>query len=465
MTELFNLTIMEASDLLKKKIISPVDLTQVYLERVEKLDPLLNCFIQITPEAALQRAKQAEEELLRGEWRGFLHGIPFALKDLYETRGVRTTAGSLFWIDHIPEANAYVVEKIFNAGAVSLGKLNMHEIALGLTNVNPHFGACRNPWDLERIPGGSSGGSGAALAAGLCLASLGSDTGGSIRVPAALCGIVGLKPTYGRVSLQGVLPLSWNLDHAGPMTRSVQEAAIILQVIAGYDPQDPVSVDIPVPAYLENLERGVKGWKIALVDNEYVETSTDPEVMEAVRKAAQFFEEQGAIVSNISLPGLYEAAKANGLLVISDAAAVHQERLASQPEKFGEDTRQRLETGKAYSSSEYILARWEQVKLRRQFEGIFSDYDLLLTPTTPMPAPRIQGPDAIEQARILTRFTAPFNLTGLPAISVPCGFTDEGLPIGMQIVAAAWAEAALFRAAYTYEQGTQWHTHKPELPV
>ncbi len=463
MTELTNLTISQASDLLVKKAISPVELTQAYLDRIEKLAPLLNCFITLTPVEALERARQSEVELLRGEIRGPLHGIPFALKDLYETRGVRTTGGSLFWANHIPVADAYVVEKIFNAGAINLGKLNMHEIALGLTNVNPHFGACRNPWDLDRIPGGSSGGSGAALAAGLCLASLGSDTGGSIRVPAALCGIVGLKPTYGRVSLRGVLPLSWNLDHAGPMGRRVRDAAIILHVIAGYDPADPVSVDVPIDDYLQNLESGVNGWKVALIDDEYVETSTTPEVLQAVRNAARFFEEQGAIVSRASLPGLYEAARANGLLVVSDAAAVHRERLAEQPEKFGTDIRQRLEAGKSYSSTEYILARREQANLRRQFEQFLSDYDLLITPTTPVPALPIHGPDAIEQARLLTRFTAPFNLTGLPAISIPCGFTDQGLPIGMQMVAPPWAEAALLRAAHSYEQGNEWHERKPEM--
>ena len=465
MSKLTDLMISEAGDLLARKEISPVELTQAHLERIEKLDPLLNCFITRTPEAALQRARRAEDELLRGERKGPLHGIPFGLKDLYETRGVRTTCGSLFWADYIPEADASVVEKIYQAGAVNLGKLNMHEIALGLTNVNPHYGACRNPWDLDRVPGGSSGGSAAALAAGLCLASLGSDTGGSIRVPAALCGVVGLKPTYGRVSLRGVFPLSWNLDHAGPMARSVRDVAILLQVIAGYDPADPVSVNAPVDDYQEGLEKGVAGWNIALADDQYVEANTAPEVLEAVRQAARVFEDQGARVSRITLPGFLEAAKANGLMVVSDAAAVHRERLAQQPEKFGADIRQRLETGKAYSSTEYILARQAQVELRRAFERIFNDYDILLTPATPMPAPPIQGQDALEQARLLTRFTAPFNLTGLPAISVPCGFTHQGLPIGLQIVAAPWAEAAILQAAHAFEQGTDWHRRRPVLPM
>jgi len=462
--DLTDLTISDAGDLLARKEISPVELTQAHLQRIEKLDPLLNCFITRTPEAALQRARQAEDELMGGKRRGPLHGIPFGLKDLYETRGVRTTCGSLFWADYIPEADASVVEKIFTAGAINLGKLNMHEIALGLTNLNPHYGACRNPWDLDRVPGGSSGGSAAALAAGLCQASLGSDTGGSIRIPAALCGVVGLKPSFGRVSLRGVFPLSWNLDHAGPMARCVRDVAILLQFIAGYDPVDPVSVNTAVDDYLENLESGVLGWKIALVDDEYVEANTAPEVLGAVRQAARVFEDQGARASGISLPGFLEAAQANGLMVVSDAAAIHRERLADQPDKFGADIRQRLETGKAYGSTEYILARRVQVKLRRAFEQIFNNYDILLTPATPIPAPPIQGQDALEQARLLTRFTAPFNLTGLPAMSVPCGFTDQGLPIGLQIVAAPWAEASLLRAAYAFEQGTDWHRRKPVLP-
>jgi aspartyl-tRNA(Asn)/glutamyl-tRNA(Gln) amidotransferase subunit A len=338
----------------------------------------------------------------------------------------------------------------------------MHEIALGVTNYNPHFGACHNPWQLDRTPGGSSGGSAAALAAGLCMGSLGSDTGGSIRIPAALCGVVGLKPTFGRVSLRGVVPLSWNLDHPGPLARSVQDVAYLLQAVAGFDPEDPASVEAPVPDYLAELQDGVHGWRIALARDAFF-TQADPEVLAAVGATAQVFAGLGAQVSEVEIPNGLEAARANALMVTSDAAAFHRERLQGQPDGFGEDVRQRLETGAAYTSSEYILARRTQTEFRRQLERFFLDYDLLLTPATPNAAPPLEGPDAVEVARTLTRFTAPFNLSGLPALSLPCGFTSGGLPVGMQLVAAPWGEARLLRAAWAYEQATEWHLRWPEL--
>jgi len=461
--ELTNLTILEAGNLLVRGEISSLELTQAHLERIEQIDPLLNSFITITADEANARAQRSDDEIARGEQRIPLHGIPLAFKDLYETKGVRTTAGSLFFADHLPEEDAVAVQKIFAAGGLSLGKLNMHEIALGLTNVNPHFGACHNPWNLSRVTGGSSGGSGAALAAGLCMGSLGSDTGGSIRVPAALCGVVGLKPTYGRVSLSGVIPLSWNLDHAGPMARNVRDTAILLQVVAGYDPFDPTSLEVPVDDYLDNLGKGISAWRIGLFDDEYVESSCDPEVMLAYRQAGDVIEKLGARVSRFELPDALNAARTNGLMVVADASAFHRERLAEQPEKFGADVRQRLESGSAFSSTEYILARRTQAILRWKFEQLFNGYDILLTPTTPVPAPPISGPNAIEQARILTRFTAPFNLTGLPAISLPCGFTSEGLPIGLQMIARPWAEATLLQAAYAYEQAAGWYKRQPDL--
>ncbi len=438
-----HLFLYEAADQIAAGQLSPMELTQACIWQVEQLDPQLNCFITFTPETALQAAQSAEAEIHSGGPRSRLHGIPIALKDLYETAGLRTTAGSPFFKDNLPEQDGAVVEKLNKAGAVSLGKLNLHEIALGVTNVNPHFGACRNPWDLLRMTGGSSGGSAAALSAGMCLGSLGSDTGGSIRIPASLCGVVGLKPTYGRVSLRGVIPLSWNLDHAGPMARCVRDAAILLQVIAGYDRLDPYSLDVPVDDYLGQIEAGVKDWRVALASDEFFTEVTDPQVMEAYRAAAAVFDRLGARVELVSFPQARQAAKANGLMVPSDGAAFHSERLGSQPELFGEDIRQRLEIGAGYSSTDYIQARRTQTVLRRQFTHFFERYDILLTPATAVPAPPIEGPDALEQARLLTRFTAPFNLTGLPAISLPCGITAEGLPAGLQIVAPPWAEARL----------------------
>lgn len=465
--ELVGLSLTEAGRLVRAREISPVELTQAHLERIARLDGKINSFITVMDEAAMQQARQAEAELARGERingqpLGALHGLPIALKDLFETAGVRTTAGSKFFSDYYPEQDAVVTSKLKSAGAILIGKNNMHEIALGLTTVNPHYGACHNPWKLDRVPGGSSGGSAAALAARFCLGAIGSDTGGSIRVPAALCGVVGLKPTYGRVSLRGVIPLSWNLDHAGPMARQVLDVALLLQIIAGYDPEDPVSVDVPVDDYLLGIRRGVAGWRIILAEDDYFE-HTHPEIAQAVRQAAKVLEEAGAKIETAPLQGARDAALNNGMIVVSDAAAFHAERLHDQPEGFGADVLQRLQIGAALPLVDYIRARRSQVEMRRQFARLFENCDLLLLPTTPIAAPPISGPDALELARWLTRYTAPFNLTGLPALSLPCGFTSDGLPIGLQMVARPWGEARLLQAGYAFEQATDWRFRQPEL--
>jgi aspartyl-tRNA(Asn)/glutamyl-tRNA(Gln) amidotransferase subunit A len=442
-----------------------VELTRAHLERIERLNPQINCYLTVSAELALEQARQAEDEIAQGLRRGPLHGIPLALKDLFETAGVRTTAGSSFFSDHIPAQDAFVVEMLKKAGAVLLGKTNMHEIALGITNENPHFGDCCNPWDVGRISGGSSGGSGAALAAGLCLGALGSDTGGSIRIPASLCGIVGLKPTYGRVSLRGAMPLSWNLDHAGPMARRVMDAALLLFAISEYDPLDPAAIRPPLRDYTSLPAEGLDGWRVALAADEFFTdpASVDSEVLAAVRQAAGVFAHLGASVEEPAFPGARQAALTNGLMVVSDAAALHKERLESQPERFGADVQARLQTGAAFSISEYIQARRAQVELRRQFESFFEHYDLLLTPTTPITAHIRGSADAVERARLLTRFTAPFNLTGLPALSVPCGFSQEGLPIGLQLVGRPWEDARLLRAAHLYEQAANWIQRLPSV--
>lgn len=427
-------------------------LTRACYRQIEDLEQDIKAFITVIPQDLTQKPKQ-----------GILAGIPIAVKDLYETVGVRTTSGSLFFKDNIPRQDAEVVRKLKFAGADIIGKTSTHEIALGITNINPHFGTPRNPWDTTRITGGSSGGSAAAVAAGMCMAALGSDTGGSIRIPASLCGVVGLKPTYGRVSLRGVLPLSWNLDHAGPLTRCVKDAALLMGIISGYDEQDPVSVDIPVDDYLKELGSSINGWQIALVTGEFIDPS-DPEVLEAVNTASRVFAELGASVEEVEIDWLHEAALVNGQLVQSDGAAFHQERLSKHPELFGEDVRQRLEEGRKRSSSKYALAIRKQNELKRKSALFFKHYDAILIPSTPITALRIDDiENSAHQAPTLTRFTAPFNLTGQPALSVPCGFSDEGLPIGLQIVCGHWQEAKLLQAGHLFEQSTDWNTKKPEI--
>ncbi len=451
--ELTSLKIYQAAELLKKKEISPVELTRAHLERIRQIDPQLNAFITITPEHALQQARQAEQDIQQGSYKGSLHGIPLGLKDLFETEGILTTAGSTFFAEYKPDANAAVVEKLNEAGAIMLGKLNMHEIALGVTNENPHYGDCCNPWDLKCITGGSSGGNAAALASGLCMGALGTDTGGSIRIPAALSGVVGLKPTYGRVSLRGVIPLSWNLDHAGPMARCVRDAAILLHAIAGYDRQDAWSADVPVEDYLALPGEELNDWRIAVAGDSYF---TDPEVidsdiLQAVRQAGAVFESLGASVEWVPFPNAREAAMANGLMTPCDAAAFHHQRLADNPQGFGSDVLKRLNMGKAYTSTDYSQARRMQTILRCQFNEFLDEFDLLITPTTPTTAPPRGSADALERARQLTRFTAPFNLTGLPALSIPCGWSSNKMPIGLQIIGKAWSERKVLSAGELYE--------------
>ena len=463
--DISRINLVTALGQLRRREFSAVELTETCLRQIERLNPTINAFITLTPEVARQGALQADALLTaqQSDLRQLgLLGMPIALKDLFETAGIRTTAGSKFFADHIPAEDAQAVQKLKLAGGVVLGKTNTHEIALGVTGVNPHYGPVKNPWDLTRVPGGSSSGSAAAVATGMCLAALGTDTGGSIRIPASLCGVVGLKPTYGRVSTRGVVPLSWNLDHVGPLTRTVEDAAMMLAAVAGFDPHDPASADIPMEDYLVHLEDGVRGWRVALAAGEYVDAS-DPQVLAGLTEAAQVFKDSGAHMEKVDMSWLKDLALANGRMTQADGAAFHRERLAEHPDWFGADVRQRLETGAALPSSEYALARRTQAESRRRFEMFFGKFDVLLLPTTPIPAPRIEGTQAIEAARQLTRFTAPFNLAGLPALSVPCGFTDEKLPIGLQIVSKHWGEAKALRAGRTFEKATEWHRHIPNI--
>ncbi len=449
-----SLTLSEQRELIKSGQIRGSDLADACYRQIERFNPTLNAFITVIP-------PENDEPSLKGHLP--LCCIPIAAKDLYNTQGIRTTGGSKFFANFIPNEDAQVIQKIKNAGGHIIGKTNTHEIALGVTNNNPHFGACRNPWDTARTPGGSSGGSAVAVATEMALAAIGTDTGGSIRIPAALCGVVGLKPTYGRVSLRGIMPLSWNLDHAGPITKRVEDAALMLQVMSGYDPEDPASVKTLPGDFQSHIRDTIRDRKVAMAVGSYVEEVTDPEIITAIRTAAEVLSKLGVEIHEVNVDFLREAALANGLMTQADGAAFHRERMKEHPDWFGEDVRKRLETGAGFTSSEYALARRTQAEVRRRCDILFEEYDTLILPTTPIPAPILEGEDAIERARMLTRFTSPFNLTGLPALSVPCGFTSEGLPIGLQIVSRAWNESGVLRIGYAYQEATEWLKVKPAI--
>lgn len=450
--DLSTLTVSAALAALRAGEFTASSLAEACLRQIEHLNPRLNAILTPTPELAVQSALRADALLaLRPSNLGeiSLLGIPVALKDLFETAGIRTTCGSKFFADDVPAEDAEAVLRLKLAGACVVGKAHTHEMALGVTGINPHYGATHNPWDVSRITGGSSSGSAAAVATGMCLAALGTDTGGSIRIPAALCGVVGMKPTFGRISLRGVIPLSWNLDHVGPLTRSVRDAALLLQALAGYDPHDPASVNVPPENFIARIEDSLRGWRIAQAVGDYVE-ACEPGVWECFQEAATAFRQLGASLEKEDLSWLEELAQANVRMTQADAAAFHRERLAAHPDWFGEDVRARLEMGAALTATDYALARRIQAEACRRFDAFFEKYDVLLLPTTPVVAPSIEGTVALEAARRLMRFTAPFNLTGLPALSVPCGLS-EGLPVGLQIVGGRWQEGKVLAAGRAFE--------------
>ncbi len=445
--EISTLTISRARALLQAGELSASDLAAACLAVIEAKNPALNAFFSVferwQPHRPTSKTAPLHKPLLN---------IPLAIKDLIDVAGVPTAAGSPKFFGREPALkDAFAVEKLKQAGALIVGKTNTHEIALGLTGLNPHTGPVRNPHDPTRITGGSSSGSAAAVAAGMALGALGTDTGGSIRVPSALCGVVGFKPTFGRVSLRGVLPLSWNLDHVGPIAKTVEDAAILYETIAGYDPLDPNSV-------ATQNQREIAQNRIlrcALAVGNYVEEA-EPGVLMAVHQVAEVFRALGHEVFEVEISRLREAAQANGTMVIADAAAFHRERFATHPEWFGADVRERLERGRAVTSTEYILARRVQAEMKRYFELFFEQYDVLLLPTTAVVAAPIEGLNSAAYAPKLTRFTAPFNLTGLPALTLPCGWVD-GLPVGLQIVGKAWSEAIVLQAGISYERAVAAH--------
>jgi aspartyl-tRNA(Asn)/glutamyl-tRNA(Gln) amidotransferase subunit A len=456
------LTILEVAPLLRTKTVSPQELTRTCLERIERLDPALNAFITVSTESALAEARAAESEIARGEWRGPLHGVPIALKDLIDTAGARTTAGSALFADRIPTEDAEVVRRLKQAGAVILGKNNLHEFAYGGSSLVSHFGDVHNPWDPRHIAGGSSGGSAAAVAAGLCYAAIGTDTAGSVREPAALCGCVGLKPTYGRVSSRGVIPLSWSLDHVGPLASTVADAAIILQTIAGYDAADITTSDLPVADYVSAVRDRPGKFRVG-VPRAYFYDDLDSEVAAAVEQALDLIRTLVAEVKDVSLD-----VPTDRKLQSAESYAYHAENVAKSPEMYQAETRRRIMSGANVSAQEYIVRRREMDEARRSIREIFGKIDVLITPTMPMPAPAIadlkKTPDALRPAELrLLRHTRPFNVWGLPAISVPCGFTQSGLPIGLQIAGPHWREDLVLRLGHAYEQVTAWHNRRPGI--
>lgn len=458
-----NLTIAHIAPLIRKRKLSPVELTDFFLERIFTGQPFFNAFITITFDLARRQAKQAEREILKGGYRGPLHGIPVSLKDLFYTAGIRTTAGSKILRRHVPDKNAFVVDRLFEEGAVLLGKTNLHEFAFGVTNLNPHFGSVRNPWDRHRVPGGSSGGSAAAVSAGLCLASLGTDTGGSIRIPSSACGIVGLKPTRGLVSLDGVIPLASSLDHVGPIGRCVEDTGILLNILADGDRAKGKN------PYLRDLQRGIKGLRVGLPRQHFFERM-HKEVRENIIQALKVFERLGARIQEVDLEGIRDSGKLFATVVVAEALAYHWNWIRKRPQDYGPDLRERMEKSMNQPTVAYLQAQEKRRRLTGVFEKVLGKVDVLITPTLPVVAPGLEEKEIkigrfTEVVRVvLLRFTPPGNLTGLPVISVPCGFSTNHLPIGMQIFGRRFDEATLLRAAYAYEQATPWHKMFPPGP-
>ncbi len=468
MSELVWSSMAALARLIATKEVSPVEVVGAYLERIEARDGELRAFITVCGDAALDAARRAEADLAAGRAAGRLHGVPYAAKDLYATRGVATTGGSRILAGSVPAEDATVVSRLGQAGAILLGKLNMHEFAYGPEGLNDHYGHARNPWDggEARVAGGSSSGSGVAVAAALAPGALGSDTGGSIRIPAALCGITGLKPTYGRVSRAGVLPLAWSMDHAGPMTRTAADGALLLEAMAGYDPADPSTSVLPVPDYSAALSGEAKGLRIGLLRAAFLDACA-PEVAAAVEQAVAVLRGLGAQVDEVELPHLAEIPAAASAIVGSEALAYHAEWLRTRPGEYQADVRERLRLGAFVSGAHYVRGQQLRALVRREIDGALTRRDLLLAPTTPFVAPRVGerqvsvGGHGVDVRTSLLRFTRPFNFSGHPACSAPCGFTAEGLPVGMQVIGRPFDEATVLRAVDAYQRATDWHTRRP----
>ena len=461
---LYFLTMREAGQLMRSGQLSPVELLRACLDRIEATDDRLHSFVTLMADEAMAQARTAEAEMLQGNYRGPMHGIPFALKDLYDTAGTRTTSGSYVDLERVPTVDATTTAGLKNAGGILVGKLAMHEFALGGPDWSTPFEPARNPWNLDHITGGSSSGTGSAVASGQVMGGLGSCTGGSIRGPASYCGIVGIKPTYGRVSRFGVVTLSWSQDHAGPMTWTVEDCAYMLQAIAGHDPRDPTSSTAPVPDYSASLVEDIKGVTIGLPRHYFFDPdpSVNAESVAVVEKAVAELEGLGAKVRDVSLPSLDYVRAANSVIMVSEAYAYHEPNLKTIPEKFGDIVRSRFRTGGLLTAADYLQAQRVRTWARREFAEVMKTVDFLATPTMTTPAPAFEGYDPTSTVRGRS-FTAPFNVTGLPAISVPCGFTEAGLPVGLQIAGKPFDEPGCFQVGYTYQQHAGWYKTRPNI--
>jgi aspartyl-tRNA(Asn)/glutamyl-tRNA(Gln) amidotransferase subunit A len=460
--DLAQLSLREAADLIRKKKASPVELTAACLARIDRANPTLNAFITVTKESALEQARAAEGEVMRGNWRGQLHGIPIALKDLFDTAGVKTTAASGVFKDRVPTEDAEVVRRLKAVGAVLLGKTNMQEFAFGGTSIVSYFGAVHNPWELSHIAGGSSGGSAAAVAAGLCYGALGSDTAGSVRLPASHCGVAGLKPTYGLVSIRGVIPLSWSLDHVGPIARTVADTAALLQVIAGYDERDTTSEEMKIPDYEKDLQAKASSLRIG-VPREFFFADLDPEIDAAMKGALSVLAKLTAGIRDVSLPaGNMETLR--DVVRAAEAYAYHREYITKTPELYQPLTRQRIQAGANVTTPAYIQGRRDLAQVRRSAAKWFDSVDVLVMPTLPITTAAISDPHA-DDILPAVRNTSPFDVNGWPAMSLPCGFTKQGLPMGLQIIGPHGGESVVFQLAHAYEQATEWHKRHPQLPA
>jgi len=461
--ELPFLTASQLSRLIETKEVSPVEATEAYLDRIEAVDPKLNSYITVTGEQALEAARQAEHEIATSQHRGPLHGVPMAVKDQFNTAGIRTTGGSSILKDNIPDEDATVITNLKKAGAVMLGKLNMSEFAMAEIYNHP-YGTPRNPWDLERNPGTSSSGSGAATAASLCATSLGEDTGGSIRGPANFSGLVGLRPSHGRVSRHGVLGGSWSMDTVGPISRSVEDAAITIQAIAGYDPKDRYSWNVPVPDYRQALTGDIQGIKLGVVQERMDSPNLDPEFRDTVAKAISALGELGASSQDVSIPLAPKAGALTMSILSVEWSNLHRPLFEPNIDELDHNNKIRFLTGSVIPAQYYYKAQKIRAVLRQQILDALEQVDVLVLPTGPVTAPPVESvPGVQSKEHALTglagriSFTGPFNLAGTPALSVPCGFSSSGMPMGLQIVGRPFAEETVLRVAHAYEQATEWH--------